>query len=811
MLSFLNGGSELGRRIRDHDWQSTPMGKPEQWPVALKALLGVMVDGNQPMFIVWGEEQTLFYNDGYAELLGDKHPEALGHPLLEVWHEIAEDLRPLAAQAYAGTPVHDDDITLWMERHGHREETHFAFGYTPIRSEGGRVDGFFCATTEITGQIMAERRVRESEARNRQILDSAIDYAIIATDREGLVTRWNAGAERILGWSEDEMCGQPVDRFFTPEDQATDRPQTEMRLALETGVGTDERWHQRKDGERFWANGEMTPLRGDDGTVVGFVKVLRDRTEQRLADEALRQSQGELATALEDLRQANQVLAGNVAATTAERGRLWDTSPDLLLVLDHQGMIKAVNPAWTTLLGWAPEKLLGTRLDVYVHPDDAAALEPLLQDVDGDTVMMENRYRHEDGSYRWFQWAVVLANQVIYATGRNITADREARSALRNAEDQLRQSQKVEAIGQLTGGVAHDFNNLLTVIRGSVDLLRRPDVSEERRLRYIDAIADTADRATKLTGQLLAFARRQSLKPEVFDTGDSVRQISDMVRTLTGSRIKVAVRLAEEPCYIDADRSQFDTAVVNMAVNARDAMSGEGELTITVGATSLMPAIRTHPAVKGDFVTISLTDTGSGIPAERIDQIFEPFFTTKGIGEGTGLGLSQVFGFAKQSGGDIFVESREGHGSTFTLYLPQVAGKVDDATAVAADDALSIGEGACVLVVEDNVDVGMFATQALSELGYNTVLAMDGPKALVELASCSDRFDVVFSDVMMPGMSGIELGHEIGRLYPSVPVILTSGYSEVLAQTGTHGFELLHKPYSIDELSRALRKVARRR
>ena len=492
--------------------------------------------------------------------------------------------------------------------------THFAFGYTPIRSEGGRVDGFFCATTEITGQIMAERRVRESEARNRQILDSAIDYAIIATDREGLVTRWNAGAERILGWTEEEMCGQPVDRFFTPEDQAADRPQTEMRLALETGVGTDERWHQRKDGERFWANGEMTPLRGDDGTVVGFVKVLRDRTEQRLAEEALRQSQGELATALEGLRQANQVLAGNVAATTAERDRLWDTSPDLLLVLDHQGTIKLVNPAWTTLLGWAPEKLLGTRLDMYVHPDDAAALEPLLQDADGDTVMMENRYRHEDGSYRWFQWAVVLADQVIYATGRNITADREARSALRNAEDQLRQSQKVEAIGQLTGGVAHDFNNLLTVIRGSVDLLRRPDVSDERRLRYIDAIADTADRATKLTGQLLAFARRQSLKPEVFDTGESVRAVSDMVRTLTGSRIKVAVRLADEPCYIDADRSQFDTAVVNMAVNARDAMQGEGELTITVGATFLMPAIRTHPAVEGDFVTISLTDTGSGIP-----------------------------------------------------------------------------------------------------------------------------------------------------------------------------------------------------
>ena len=810
MLSFLNGGSELARRIRDHDWHATPLGPPEQWPVALKALLGVMIDGNQPMFIVWGAEQTLLYNDGYIDVLGDKHPDALGRPFLEVWHEIVDDLRPIVERAYAGTPVHMDDILLWMERRGYREETHFAFGYTPIRGDGGKVDGFFCATTEITGQIMAERGVRESEARNRQILDSAIDYAIVATDRDGLITRWNAGAERILGWTEDEMRGQPVDHFFTPEDQAAGRPRIEMRLALESGVGNDERWHQRKSGERFWANGELTPLRSDDGAVVGFVKVLRDRTEQRLADEALRQSQAELATALEDLRQANQVLAGNVAATTAERDRLWDTSPDLLLVLDHEGMIQAVNPAWTTLLGWEPAELLGTQLDGFVHPDDAAALKPLLQDANGNSVIMENRYRHKDGSYCWFQWAVVPADNVIYATGRNITADKKARVALQSAEEQLRQSQKVEAIGQLTGGVAHDFNNLLTVIRGSVDLLRRPDVSEERRLRYIDAIADTADRATKLTGQLLAFARRQSLKPEVFDTGESVRSISDMVRTLTGSRIKVAVRLAEEPCYIDADRSQFDTAIVNMAVNARDAMNGEGELTIAVGATSRMPAIRTHPAVTGEFVTIALTDTGSGIPGDKIDQIFEPFFTTKGVGEGTGLGLSQVFGFAKQSGGDIFVESREGHGSTFTLYLPQVAGEAR-AAATENDDALSLGEGACVLVVEDNADVGRFATQALSELGYDTVLAMDGPKALTELASCSDRFDVVFSDVMMPGMSGIELGQEIGRLYPAIPVILTSGYSEVLAQSGTHRFELLHKPYSIDELSRALRKVVRRR
>jgi signal transduction histidine kinase/CheY-like chemotaxis protein len=380
---------------------------------------------------------------------------------------------------------------------------------------------------------------------------------------------------------------------------------------------------------------------------------------------------------------------------------------------------------------------------------------------------------------------------------------------LGQAEDALRQSQKVEAIGQLTGGVAHDFNNLLTVIRGSVDLLRRPGLSEERRQRYIDAIADTADRATKLTNQLLAFARRQSLKPEVFDVTQSVRTISDMIRTLTGARVNTSLRQPSAPCYINADRSQFDRAIVNMAVNARDAMKGEGELTITVTTASEMPAMRTHQAVRGEFVTVSLTDSGPGISAENIDRIFEPFFTTKGIGEGTGLGLSQVFGFTKQSGGNVVVTSEAGQGATFTMYLPRVE-DVPGATANGGDSSLPLGEGACVLVVEDNVEVGMFATQALAELGYKTVWAMDGQKALEELAAEDGRFDVVFSDVMMPGMSGIELGQEIGRRCPGLAVVLTSGYSEVLAQSGTHGFEFVHKPYSIDALSRALQKVSRR-
>ena len=376
------------------------------------------------------------------------------------------------------------------------------------------------------------------------------------------------------------------------------------------------------------------------------------------------------------------------------------------------------------------------------------------------------------------------------------------------AEDQLRQAQKMEAVGQLTGGVAHDFNNFLTVIGSSVDLLKRPNLTEDRRRRYIDAIADTTARAAKLTGQLLAFARRQALKPEIFDIVERVRALSDMFGTLTGSRIHIEIHVPDEPRTVNADAIQFDTALVNMAVNARDAMKGDGVLTIRVTTVLRIPASRARPAVEGEFVAVVMEDTGSGIAAADLDRIFEPFFTTKAVGQGTGLGLSQVFGFAQQSGGDIAVESEPGRGTTFTLYLPRVAGETSVSAPADTSVALTDGRGARVLVVEDNVDVGSFATQTLNELGYVTALASDADTALAVLAQDPDRFDIVFSDVVMPGMTGIELAQEIRRRYPDLPVVLTSGYSHVLAQTGTDGFELLHKPYSIEALSRVFQTVA---
>jgi two-component system NtrC family sensor kinase len=376
------------------------------------------------------------------------------------------------------------------------------------------------------------------------------------------------------------------------------------------------------------------------------------------------------------------------------------------------------------------------------------------------------------------------------------------------AEEALKHGQRLEALGQLTGGVAHDFNNLLTVIRASIDMLRRPSLPEQRRLRYIDAISETVNRASKLTGQLLAFARRQTLKPELFDVGQSVQMLSEMIGTLAGPRIEIVARLPEEPCFINADAGQFETAIINMAVNARDAMDGAGRLTIAVRRAAELPVADGHPPSPHGYVAVAVGDTGIGIPQDQLGRIFEPFFTTKQIGQGTGLGLSQVFGFAKQSGGEIDVKSIFGQGATFTIYLPQAQSPAAEKEAASlTSESATTGRGYRVLVVEDNDDVGQFSTELLEDLGYVTRRAANANAALAILGENEFAVDLVFSDVIMPGMNGVELAGIIRERYPGLPVVLTSGYSNVLAENAHRGFELIQKPYSVESLSRILRKA----
>ena len=542
--------------------------------------------------------------------------------------------------------------------------------------------------------------------------------------------------------------------------------------------------------------------------VLIFAEVFR-----RAVREAVAERESAIATLRDreaDLRRLNLDLENQVMARTRELARTWEVSPDLLCTSNGDGVLDTSNPAWLSVLGWSPAEIRSTRIAEFVHPDDIGLVDQSWEKMreQGAVTRLEVRLRRKDNSWAYVSWVIVAQGNKLYGSGRDISAEKTAAAELASTQEALRQSQKLEAIGQLTGGVAHDFNNLLTVIRGSVELLKRPGLTDEKRVRYIDAIGDTADRAAKLTGQLLAFARRQTLKPETFDVGVGIEEVAEIVRTLVGSGIEVATNVRKEEWFVSADRSQFDTAIINMAVNARDAMAGGGRLAIEVAPVSGIPALRGHEATDGEYVAIRISDTGSGIPPELLARVFEPFFTTKEEGKGTGLGLSQVIGFAKQSGGDVQVEGRPDAGTTFTMFMPRSEPALAQVSRQSIQ-GIADGHGTCVLVVEDNHRVGQFAIDALRELGYDSVLATNGEEALEKLAQ-GGQFQIVFSDVVMPGMSGLELAEAIGQRHSNLPVILASGYSHVLAEEGAHGFDLLQKPYSMEQLSQAFDRARKR-
>ncbi|URI08194.1 PAS domain-containing protein [Aquincola tertiaricarbonis] len=600
---------------------------------------------------------------------------------------------------------------------------------------------------------------------------------------------WTATPDGRLNWANDRVVaytGLPMDELigqgWAQVIHPVDLPEVQQRWsqAITSGEPHEVEYRMRRaDGEYRWHLSRAVPARDAQGGISQWMGSSTDIHELRLAE----------------------------ARSLRDRDRIWTLSQELMLVCDYTGHIRAVNPAATRILGWEEGEMVGRTVADFLHPDDLARTADEVGRLAGGatTAGFENRYRARDGSFRLLNWTAVPDSGFIHAVARDVTRERAT-------EEALRQAQKMEAVGQLTGGVAHDFNNLLTIIRTSIDLMQRRSLSPQQQQRCMGSIANAVSRAARLTGQLLAFARRQALQPVSFDASGNVRAIGEMIQTLVGARILVEVQIPDTPCTIHADPSQFDTALVNMAVNARDAMDGEGRLLIRVRQVRGIPALRAQPAMAGDFVAVSLTDSGAGIAAEHLDAIFEPFFTTKPVGLGTGLGLSQVFGFARQSNGAVHVDSVAGEGATFTLYLPQHA----DGSRSAESDETEASQpeppaGGCVLVVEDNAEVAASVHHTLGVLGYSAVLAHSARAALAELARDADRFTAVFSDVVMAGMDGIELAREIRRLHPGLPIVLSSGYSKVLADDTSHGFELLPKPYSLDALSHLLQAATRER
>jgi len=625
------------------------------------------------------------------------------------------------------------------------------------------------------------------DARRVQLLlDAVKDYAIYLLDPEGYVATWNTGAQRFKGYTAQEIIGEHFSRFYTPEDRANGLPARALRTAVEEGKFESEGWRVRKDGTRFWTSVVIDPVFDSDGSLLGFAKITRDISDKRDTQLALQQAERRFRILVEGVRDA------------------------AIYMLDPEGYVSNWNAGAEAIKGYSAQEIIGEHFSRFYTPEDRAAGVPQRALA---TALREGKFEGEalrvrkDGSHFW---ANVLIDPLYADDGsllgfakitRDVTERRRAQDELEKAREALAQGQKMEAIGRLTGGVAHDFNNLLTVIRSSADLLRRPGLSDERRDRYVTAIAETADRAAVLTSQLLAFARRQPLKPEQFDVASRIAGMAHIIETTVGAPVKVSLEVPVDIGSIDADPSQFETALLNMVINARDAMSGAGALVIRAYTCDGVPAVRRHAACKGNFVAVSVEDSGTGIDPDTLGRIFEPFFTTKDVNKGTGLGLSQVYGFAKQSGGEVAVESEPGRGSIFTLYLPHARGAaapIPEAPPTEADRSVAVARK--VLLVEDNGAVGSFASALLAELGQTVTWVSNGEAALDLLAERHDSFDLVFTDVVMPGINGIELGLEIRRRWPHLEVVLTSGYSHVLAEKGSHGFALLQKPYSVDGL-----------
>jgi PAS domain S-box-containing protein len=712
----------------------------------------------------------------------------------------------------------DLPFILLTRRGGGLERNPTARRYLEVLGNVTFLERPFHPTTLVSLAHAALRgRRRQYEARARlEALQESEDHYRHAVELNPQVA-WTARpdgqldhvARRWFDWTGTTGLGASWTEGLHPDDR--DRTLGAWRASIGTGEPYDiEHRVLMRDGGIRWARSSAFPRRDSDGAVIKWYGATQDIHDRKLVENRLAASEARF-----------QAIANSIDQM------IWSTRPD--------GYHDYFNQRWYDYTGVAPGTTDGGGWSELFHPDDQERAWALWRRslATGEPYHIEYRLRHRSGRFRWVlgraqcvrdeaghieRWfgtctdiqEIVEAREVLARSREELERLVGERSTkLLQAEEQLRQAQKMEAVGQLTGGVAHDFNNLLTIIRSGTDLLRRPNLPEERRRRYVDAISDTVDRAARLTGQLLAFARRQALKPEVFDAGERLHSVADMLRTVVGSRVRVTIERMPGPWYVKADVSQFETAFVNMAVNARDAMNGEGSLTIALATVEGLPAIRGHAGGPGKYVAISVTDSGVGIPPDKIEHIFEPFFTTKEVGKGTGLGLSQVYGFTKQSGGDIDVVSQPGKGARFTIYLPNVdAPNVEEIIEDNHERASGRPPGGRILVVEDNLEVGAFSTQLLQDLGYDTTWATSGDEALQTL-SRSAGFDAVFTDVIMPGMSGIELGQSIRRLYPRLPVVLTSGYSHVLAEEGRHGFELLKKPYAAEELSRLLRKVIR--
>jgi PAS domain S-box-containing protein len=816
-LDFLDN-SEMGRRTRAYDWSRTSLGPISSWPQSLKTTVGILLRSPVPIVLLWGQDGVMIYNDAYSGFAGGRHPLLFGSKVREGWPEVADFNDNVMKVGLSGGTLSYRDQELTLYRKGVPEQVWMNLDYSPVLDESGRPAGVLAVVVETTERILAQRALAKTQER--------LSYALNAAGMVGIYD-WHIQTDTFYSdarfaamFSVDPDKGEtgaPIAEYFGgiyPDDR--ERIGEAVNHTIATGSKYVQEYRLlQKNGTVRWIDARGECLYDESGKPWRFIGTVVDITERKRIEEQLAEASRRLDAILNNTKMA-------------------------VFMMDERQQCVYMNKAAEELTGYTLAETQGRPLHDVVHHTRPDGTPYPLCECPIDRALPENNqeqgeeiFVHKDGS---FYPVAFTASPIRDEAGRpigtviearNIEQELRARAALEafnatleqrvaeaiaereKVEALLRQSQRMEALGQLTGGVAHDFNNLLQVISGNLQLLAKDIAGNARAETRVQNALAGVSRGSKLASQLLAFGRRQPLEPKVVNVGRFIKGMDDMLRRALGEEIEIETVVSGGLWNTQIDPGQIENAILNLAINARDAMGGRGRLTIEAGNALLDDRYALqHDVAAGQYVMLAVTDTGSGIPPEILERVFDPFFSTKPEGKGTGLGLSMVYGFVKQSGGHIKIYSEVGQGTTVKIYLPRVHEQEDVLTDLRTTPVR--GGTETILVVEDDEDVRETAVALLSDLGYRVLKARDATSALSIIESGID-IDLLFTDVVMPGpMRSPELARKAQARLPHMAVLFTSGYTENAIVHGGRldpGVELLPKPYSREDLARKIRHV----
>jgi PAS domain S-box-containing protein len=818
----LTGGGEAGALLRAIDWSKTPLGPVQGWPLSLRAAVRIVLSSDFPMMLHWGSELTTIYNDAYAPSLGHKHPGHLGRPAQEWWSEMWEQLAPIFNKVLSGGTFHVENARYTPDRDGVPREAYFTHCHSPLWDDEGQIAGIFLVVTETTRQVLAEHDLTHANAD----LSRQAEVARESEARLGALVR--ATSEVLYSMSADwtEMRQLTGGGFLADtgtanprwiEDYIPETDQPRVRAAIAEAVRSRSIFsleHQVRlaNGGLGWTQSRAVPLFGPDGRITEWFGTASDVTARREIEEAR--------------QRLNEILEKQVAERTTELTlyrNIVQSGEAPICAFDHMFRLIAFNQAHSDeffrIFGHRVQ--LGEVFPDLFPPDQKAIIRGFMARALGGEAYAVTEEFGDPGLAKPC-WEVSYAplrdagGEIIGAFhhARDISARLRAEAELTMTQEALRQSQKMEAVGQLTGGLAHDFNNLLTGVTGNLELMqtRIAQGSIKDLDRYVNAAQGAAKRAAGLTHRLLAFSRRQTLDPKPTDVNRLVLGMEDLIRRTVGPAIEVKLLVGTVGIWPTlVDPGQLESALLNLAINARDAMPDGGKLTIETGNRWLDERMaRNRELPPGQYVSLCVSDTGTGMTPEVIEKAFDPFFTTKPIGQGTGLGLSMIYGFAKQSNGQVHISSEVGQGTTVCLYLPRHLGEAETAEwPPELVEAPRAEDGQTVLVVDDEPTVRMLVTEVLEELGYQAIKAEDGVAGLQVLQS-DVRIDLLVTDVGLPGgMNGRQVADAARVLRPDLKVLFITGYAEnaVLSHSFHLGMHILTKPFTMEVLARRIKDL----